>query len=105
MPTFDYKTGEQLPELTQSTEAPLIKDDIVKIIREYNKGPGFTDRKLVDTPTDALAIVSRKFVTLNGATTSRPTTSILGQRYFDTNLNKPVWYGNSGWVDATGTPA
>lgn len=92
-------------EISQSTQAPLVKDDIIKIIREYNRSGGFTDRKLTDTPTDAYAVVNRKFVTLNGTTAVRPTSRLLGQFFFDTSLNKPVWYGNSGWVDATGTPA
>lgn len=88
-------------------EPSLTKDDILKIIRDYNKQGGFTDRKLTDTPTDALAVVNRKYVTNNGTTANRPTASVIGQPYFDTSLasgrGKPVWYGPSGWVDATGT--
>ena len=38
-----------------------------------------------------------------GLTTKRPTQVYVGFCYFDTNLNKPIWYGNSGWVDSTGT--
>lgn len=67
----------------------------------------FTTRKLTDTPTDALQVVNRRYVTMNGTTSSRPTSSVIGQFYFDTTLasgkGKPVWYGPSGWVDATGT--
>lgn len=43
-----------------------------------------------------------------GPTGTRPTTGIYaGLMYFDTTLNKPVWRNaaNTGWVDATGTPA
>lgn len=38
-------------------------------------------------------------------TTDRPTTNLLiGMQYYDTTLNKPIWYkGSSVWVDATGT--
>jgi hypothetical protein len=93
------------PPVSAPPSVPLVKDDILDIIREYNRSSGFTDRKLTDTPTDALAIVNRRYVTLNGPTASRPTASVIGQRYFDTTLNKPVWYGNSGWVDATGSSA
>lgn len=41
----------------------------------------------------------------SGKTFQRPTTSLtVGQMYYDTNLNKPIWYkGSSKWVDATGT--
>ena len=41
----------------------------------------------------------------SGATADRPTASLaVGQMYYDTTLNKPIWYkGSSVWVDATGT--
>ena len=41
----------------------------------------------------------------SGVGSSRPTTSLyIGMQYFDTTLNKPIWYkGNGDWVDATGT--
>jgi len=38
----------------------------------------------------------------NGPTTSRPSTPVTGQRYFDTTLNKPIWYNGTAWVEATG---
>lgn len=42
----------------------------------------------------------------NGTTEDRPTINLyIGQEYFDTTINKPIWYkGNNEWVDATGTP-
>lgn len=46
-----------------------------------------------------------------GTTAQRPVTVpgfplVTGQIYFDTTLNKPVWYNATAvqWVDATGTP-
>lgn len=75
-------------------------------VKTLEKMNSFTARKLTDTPTDALAIVNLKFVTANGLTAARPPVPVRGQRFFDTTLNKPIWYGNSNiWVDATGTPA
>ena len=38
-----------------------------------------------------------------GATTARPTGQAVGYQYFDTTLNKPIWYNGSNWVDSTGT--
>ena len=75
---------------------------IIKIIEKYQRGKGFTQEKLTDTPTDSLSVVNRRFVTLNGATGSRPTSSILGQYYFDTTLGYPVYWNGSTWVDGTG---
>ncbi|ULT25816.1 hypothetical protein KUH03_02165 [Sphingobacterium sp. E70] len=34
-----------------------------------------------------------------GTTLQRPTTSLVGQEYFDTTLNRPVWWNGSIWVD------
>lgn len=63
-------------------------------------------KKIGDTATDTLQLVSRKFVTLNGPTANRPKSSIMGQFYFDTSLainGKPIFWNGKGWVDATGT--
>jgi hypothetical protein len=83
----------------------ISNNDLSKQVADLVKANMFTARKLCDTPTDALSVVNMKFVTLNGQTASRPKTSILGQFFFDTSLNKPVWLGNSGWVDGVGNPA
>lgn len=38
-----------------------------------------------------------------GNTTSRPSSGIyIGFQYFDTDLNKPIWWIGSRWIDATG---
>jgi len=82
------------------------KEEIIKLIREeirnYMKTAAFTDRKLTDTPTDALSVVNRKFVTLSGISTARPIGSVTGQRFFDTTINKPIYRKSDGsWVDST----
>ncbi|WP_262338484.1 hypothetical protein [Lactiplantibacillus plantarum] len=38
-----------------------------------------------------------------GDTSARPTGISAGYQYFDTSLNKPIWYTGTNWVDATGT--
>jgi hypothetical protein len=40
--------------------------------------------------------------TYHGTSSERPNAPI-GMMYFDETLNKPIWKGNNGWVDATGT--
>lgn len=80
-----------------------IDERIKKLVPEILRGSAFTDRKLTDIPTDALQVVSRKYVTLNGVSASRPTSSVTGQFYFDTTLGKPVWWNGTSFVDATGT--
>ena len=40
----------------------------------------------------------------SGNTSSRPSNDIeVGFQYFDTTLNKPIWWAGSHWVDATGS--
>lgn len=42
----------------------------------------------------------------HGATGARPVGAVVGQRYFDTDLGKPIWcVGGGNWVFADGTPA
>lgn len=40
---------------------------------------------------------------LGGATGSRPSTKYLYELYFDSTLNKPIWWNGTNWVDSTGT--
>jgi hypothetical protein len=38
-----------------------------------------------------------------GATADRPTINLqVGQQYFDTDLNLPIWYDGTDWIDAAG---
>lgn len=81
------------------------KKAILSLIDERLRN--ITGRNLTDTPTDALAVVNRKYVTNNGPSTGRPVASVIGQSYFDTTLasgrGKPITWNGTGWVDATGT--
>lgn len=77
------------------------KPEVQKLIRDevtesFNKRVG-------DTPNDALQLVSRKYVNLNGVLASRPTSSVAstGQQYFATDLGKPVFFNGTKWVDST----
>jgi hypothetical protein len=39
-----------------------------------------------------------------GATGDRPVQNLqVGQQYFDTTLNYPIWYDGTDWVDSSGT--
>jgi len=42
-------------------------------------------------------------INAGGDSASRPASPVLYQNYFDTDLNKPIWYNGTDWVDATGT--
>lgn len=79
-----------------------LKQKVIKIIKDYQKGGNFTQDKYTDTPTDANAVVPRKYVTRNSTTALRPTTSVLGEFYFDTTANLPVWWNGTNYQDAAG---
>jgi hypothetical protein len=84
-----------------------VDDRIKKVVPNYLQKGAFMDRKLTDTPTDNFQVVNRQYVTLNGTSTKRPTSSIVGQFYLDMTLasgrGKPIWWNGTGFVDATGT--
>lgn len=80
----------------------VTKKEVLKIIQEYMRSSSFTDRKLTDTPIDKFQVVPRGYVTRNSTTALRPTTSILGEHYFDTTVGKPVWWTGSSYKDAAG---
>ena len=79
------------------------KNIIREVVKEYLQSEAFTDRKVTDSPTDALSMVNRKYVTLNGTTANRPVSSVTGHRYFDTSIGRPVYWSGSTWVDGAGS--
>ena len=43
-------------------------------------------------------------LTTSGTTAQRPTTLLwVGRTYYDTTLNRPIWYTGSNWIRADGT--
>jgi len=38
-----------------------------------------------------------------GNTGSRPSSPLTYESYFDTQINKPIWWNGSNWIDSTGT--
>jgi len=85
------KTTAELQKFVESTT------------QRYLKSTAFTDRKLTDTPTDALSIVNRKYVNLSGTGSQRPPSPVLGQQYFDTTTGRPIFYNGTNWVDGAGS--
>ena len=81
------------------------KEEILKVVQSYLKTSAYTDRKTTDTPTDALQVVPRKYVTNNGTVANRPVSSVaaVGQPYFATDTNIPMTYSTGGWVNGIGS--
>lgn len=85
-------------------EEKLTEEKVKDIVSTYLKVEGFTDRKLTDTPTDDLAMVNRKYVNLNGSIASAPSSSVVGQQYFASDLGYPVFRNsNYKWANSVGS--
>jgi hypothetical protein len=90
---------EQLEEMVNNQ----IQNILPIYLRNYLQNDAFFIKKVTDTPTDNLQVVNRKYVTLNGITANRPTSSVTGQRYFDTTIGRPVYWQGTKWVDGAGS--
>jgi hypothetical protein len=85
-----------------------LEKKIDKMLDEkIQKYTDFTARKVTDTPNDSLSVVNRRYVTLNGVSANRPTSSVVGQQYLDMTLaagnGKPIYWNGTGWIDSSGT--
>lgn len=91
----------KMPELKEED----VKKIALEVIKEYNRSRMFVERKTIDTPTDAFALVNRRFITLSSNLTARPVSSVavVGQRFFDTTNNVPIWYTVAGWRNSVGS--
>lgn len=73
-------------------------------VRWYNWTTGNTVWALTDGDAiDHTQSTSQNVVWESGTTAGRPGTPVAGQRYFDTDLGKPIWFNGTDWVDAQGT--
>jgi len=73
-----------------------------KNVQAYLASTAFSGRKVTDNPVDRNQVVPRGYVTRSFTTALRPTTSVLGESYFDTTVSKPVWWSGSSYKDAAG---
>ena len=82
-----------------------VEEAAVDVFKRLNKSGTFTDRRVVDTPTDSLAPVNRRFVTLNGVVANRPKSSVatIGQPYFATDTNIPMTFDGNQWRNGVGS--
>lgn len=90
------------PQAENNMENKNLIKTIDERIKQQGKTSAFTQRKVTDTPTDALEVTPRKYVTRYSTTALRPRTSILGEFYFDTTVGLPLWWNGSAFVDAAG---
>ena len=82
-----YKNN--IPNAPSTNGACLYNEEIKKVVYSYN-----------NSWVDALG--NNALAKYNGTTQQRPTEIKSGFQYFDTTLNKPIWWTGTKWVDATG---
>lgn len=79
------------------------KKETEKIVKDTFKK--FSNRRIGDTPTDNLQLVPRKYVNLNGTLALRPASvlAIVGQKYYATDINVPLFYDGTKWRNGVGS--
>lgn len=82
-----------------------IRDIARDTIEQYMRQSGFAQKKVTDTPSDALSVVNRKYVNLSGTVANRPIGSVatIGQKYFATDTNIPMIFNGNAWVNGVGS--
>src|SRR3990167_4312061 len=91
-------TQENKMDENQKKEIQEMIDKAIARAVEYQT------RKRGDTPTDDLQLTPRKYVNMFGSVLGRPQASIIGQQYFLTDTNYPIFRNsNNAWVSATGS--
>lgn len=73
--------------------------DFIDLLREKVSDAAF-DKNFIILKNELLELEAKMYAT--GSTVGRPLEPIVGQQYFDTTLNKPVFFSGTAWVDATG---
>lgn len=91
----------QIEEQSKKRIDDMIKDGLLT----FAQSSGFIIKKVTDTPTDALSVVNRKYVTNNGTVANRPVSSVavVGQPYFATDTGIPMTYSTQGWRNGVGS--
>ncbi len=90
--------------LPASGFSPLSMLQLGATTYQIDKGNAVT----VNTTTDELGRLlglGAIIAPLSGTTAARPVSTVIGHRYFDTTLGKPVFWSGTQWVDSTGTAA
>jgi hypothetical protein len=86
----------------ENNNEKITKEKVIEWVQEYLKSNAFTDRKLTDTPTDKNQIAPRGYITRSFTTANRPTTSVLGESYFDLTAHRTATWNGTNYQDPAG---
>jgi hypothetical protein len=85
-----------------------VDDEITTLDGVVLKKDGSVPLDNTYTPANDQDIATKDYVDTairvgnSGDTASRPTTPVVGEQYYDTDLELPIWYNGSDWKDAAG---
>ena len=84
--------------------------DYDTVIISFNNATGLNDKILFSDiffydleDADEPVYIYKSVYLPFGTTSERPTEPVIGQQYYDTSINKPIWWTGTKWVDANGT--
>lgn len=72
---------------------------VIRVVEKYDRTSAFSKERYTDTPSDALSIVNRRFVTLNGSVAGRPNSSVATVGQFYLAGTQPMWFTGTSWVN------
>ena len=99
----DTRAERQLQNLLQATSEEIVEEIAqTKADLAETSAKTYADDQAGIAETNAKAYAD-SLVNLGGPTANRPGTPESFMMYFDTDLNKPIWYNGTDWVDSTGT--
>jgi len=99
----DTRAERQIGNLLQATSEEVVEEIAQnKADNAQNIAQGYADG-VAQTAEDNAKEYADSLVNLGGPTIDRPETPDNYMMYFDTDLNKPIWYNGTDWVDSTGT--
>lgn len=109
-PNFDRDSFDTLQDMKNYSENSL-DDGHISYCKETNKHYKFNSNNQSDPTTGKWVeyikgkpvISGDMYVSKMGTTQERPANIInKGFQYFDTTINKPIYWDGSKWIDATG---
>lgn len=94
------KSPTSITNLTDNSTHRTVTDDQIAIWNAKGVGNVVTINGI---QPDENGNVVLPLLGVSGTSIERPVSPTIGTPYFDTSLNKPIWYKGSGnWVDSTG---
>jgi len=90
------------------TKAPNLPIPTIAYSQTYQESFSNAERLYFNTLDTANLQTIQAIDTLStpsaGITASRPSTDLqVGQTYFDTTINRPIWWNGTNWINASGT--